>query len=165
MNSALLAPTMILLGALITDVRTHKIPNKWILISIAIALFSSYYFYSFEGLKQGALASGLAIILTLPFVMIGALGAGDLKLLFVFGLATTYQTVFSVVMLSFLWGALLGVAWAIREKKFKKLISNTFKIISVKPHDKTELMKIPYTIAIFFAWMTYLLIGFKQGAY
>lgn len=165
MIGPLVVPTIILAVALFTDLKSRKIPNKWIVISMVLALASSYYFFQFEGIKQGAIASLVALFMTLPLVLLGALGAGDMKLMFAFGLASSYPVVFAVVVLSFVWGAVIGVALAIFRGRGKLLITNTFKIIAAKTQSKEELHKIPYTVALLLGWITYILLGLKQGAF
>jgi prepilin peptidase CpaA len=162
---SLLIPSIILFVAMITDLRERKIYNKWILIALFLAVGSSYYFYSYDGIQQGALAAGIALLLTLPLVLIGALGAGDMKLLFAFGLATTYQTVFSIMLLSFVWAAILGIVLAVYKGRVGHLMMNTFRL-ATNPAERKELdlQKIPYTVPIFLAWLTFILLGLKQGA-
>lgn len=162
---SLLIPSIILFVAMITDLRERKIYNKWILVAIFLAAGNSFYFYSYDGLQQGALAAGIALLLTLPLVLIGALGAGDMKLLFAFGLATTYQTVFSIMLLSFIWAAILGVALAVYKGRVGHLIMNTFRL-ATNPGDRKELelQTIPYSVPIVLAWTTFILLGLKQGA-
>jgi prepilin peptidase CpaA len=162
---SLLIPTIILLVAMITDLRERKIYNKWILLAIFLAIGNSFYFYSYDGLQQGALAAGIALLLTLPLVLIGALGAGDMKLMFAFGLATTYQTVFAIMLLSFIWAALLGILLAIYKGRMKHLLMNTFRLATSPTERKDlDLQTIPYTVPIFFSWITFILLGLKQGA-
>ncbi|OFZ19473.1 MAG: hypothetical protein A2Z20_05480 [Bdellovibrionales bacterium RBG_16_40_8] len=164
MAAALLVPTIILLVAFIIDVKTHKIPNKWVMISIGLALASSYYFYDYEGLKQGATAAFVALIMTLPLVLFGALGAGDMKLLFAFGLASTYPAVFSVIIFSFIWAAIIGVVLAVAKGRGRLLILNVYQIMTTKSHEKIQTMKIPFSVAIILGWATFLILGIKQGA-
>ena len=162
---SLLAPTIILLGAAFTDVQSHKIYNKWVVISIFLALLSSFLCFQFAGLQQGALAAGVALLLTLPLVLLGALGAGDMKILFAFGLAQTYSAVFSVVVISFLWAAIIGIGLSIVRGRAKILAKNTYKILTAQPRDESSFQKIPYSVALFLAWITYILMGLQQGAF
>lgn len=158
-----IAPTFILLVAMYTDIKSRKIYNKWIVASLVIAIASTYYFSGFDGLKQGAIAAMLSLLLTLPFVLLGALGAGDMKLLFAFSFTTTYVVVFTVTVLSFVWASLIGLAVALARKQLGHLISNTAKILSSNPPSKESMQKMPFTIAIFLAWLTYIFLGIKQG--
>jgi prepilin peptidase CpaA len=162
---SLIAPTLILLGALITDVRTHKIYNIWIIISILIALTSSYLFFGFEGLQSGAQGGALALVITLPLVILGALGAGDMKILFAFGLATTYSAVFSVIVVSFIWAGIVGIIMAIYRGRAKALAISTVKLITSQTRNQKSFHKIPYTIALVLAWVTYVAFAFKNGAF
>lgn len=165
MIGALFAPSVILLVAMILDVKTFKIPNTWVVISIFLALASSYYFYQFDGIKQGAIAGGVAIAMMLPLVLLGVLGAGDMKLMFAFGLATTYSAVFTVIVLSFFWAALVGIIFSLIKGRAFELLMNTIRIMSSAPSDKKDLQKIPYSIALTLGWVTFVLLGFKQGAF
>ena len=159
----LIVPTIVLVSALVIDVRTHKIPNKLVLVAIVLCLLSSFYFYEFEGLKQGALAAGLAILMTLPLVLIGALGAGDMKLMFAFGLATTYSAVFSVLVFSFFWAVFIGVALAVANGQSKRMLNNIITIVLTRSSEGTQLQRIPYTIPLFLGWVTFVVLGLRQG--
>jgi prepilin peptidase CpaA len=162
---SLLIPSLILLVAVIFDVKTYKIPNEWVVISIILALLSSYYFYDFEGLKQGAMGAGIAIMMMLPLVLLGVLGAGDMKLMFAFGLASTYPAVFTVIVFSFLWAAIVGLLFAVLKGRAVELLMHMFRIVTTGQSDKEGLQKIPYTIALMLGWITFLILGFKQGAF
>lgn len=165
MIGSLLVPSIILLVAIIFDMKTFKIPNTWVIISIFLALISSYYFYDFYGLKQGAIAGAVAIAMMLPLVLLGILGAGDMKLMFAFGLATTYSAVFTVIVLSFFWAALIGIVFAFIKGRAFDLLMNTIRIMTSGPGDKNNLQKIPYSLALALGWFTFLFLGIRQGAF
>jgi prepilin peptidase CpaA len=160
---SLVVPTLILSVATITDVKTRKIYNTWIIAAIFLALISSYAFYDLDGLKQGALAAGASLILTLPLVIFGVLGAGDMKLLFALGLTTTYQAIFTIIILSFLWGAVIGITYAIRKGHLKKVITNTVLLMTPNKPEQSQLDKIPFTVPLAFAWITYVAKSFMSG--
>ena len=164
MKFSLLIPSLILIVALVIDLKFKKIPDLWIILSVGLALMSNYYFFQFEGLKQGAVASLIALVLTLPLVLIGALGSRDMKLLFAFGLATTYTSVFSVTFFAFFWAAIIGVAIALKKGTGMQLLKNSIKVLSAKANQTSDLQKVPFTIALALGWITYLAFGLKQGA-
>jgi len=161
---SIIAPTIILLGALITDVRSHKIYNNWVILSIVLALASSYFFFGFEGLQSGAQGGAVALMITLPLVILGALGAGDMKILFAFGLATTYSTVFSVIVVSFIWAAVIGIIVAIYRGRAKALAINTAKLLASQTRDQKVMHKLPFAVALMCAWATYIVFAIKNGA-
>ena len=166
MSSAILAtiiPSIILLGALVTDLRSHKIFNSWVMISIVLAACNAFYFFGWSGLQEGAIAGLVVLVVMIPLVLIGALGAGDMKVLFAFALTSTFQEIFSVLIFSILWGAVIGIVTAIFKGQIKRLFGNTLGILTGKVHDTSQFQKVPYTAALILGWLTYLVIGFSQG--
>ncbi len=162
---ATVIPSVILLGALVTDLRSHKILNGWVMISIVLAVCNTFYFFGWTGLQEGAVASLVVLIVMIPLVLIGALGSGDMKILFAFALASTFQEIFSVLVFSILWGAVIGIASAIMKGQTKRLFGNTLGILTGKTRDSTQFQKVPYTVALVLGWVTYLVIGFSQGGF
>ena len=152
----LITPTLILLAGLITDLRSRKIYNWLVLTCLAAAIAHSIYFFDFmPGLIQGAQGAGVALMLTLPMVLIGVLGAGDMKLLFAFGFATSYSATFSVVIYSFVWAAIFGLIYAIVSGRFKTMLLNMKDLAAGKKPEEAKLNHIPFTVAIVLAWGTY----------
>jgi prepilin peptidase CpaA len=84
---ALGALILSLVLALITDIRSHKIPN-WLTYPI---VFLAILFYSeVNGLQRllfSAEGLGLGLVLLMPFYMLGGMGAGDVKLMGAVGAA------------------------------------------------------------------------------
>lgn len=164
MSATLITPTLILIAGLITDLRSRKIYNWLVLTCLAFAIASTIYFNGLSsGLIQGAQGAGLALVLTLPMVLIGVLGAGDMKLLFAFGFATSYTATLNVVLYSFIWAALFGLIYTIASGRGKKLFTNLIGMLSGKKPEKTELSHIPFTVAMVLAWATYV-FSLKAGA-
>lgn len=161
--SSLVIPTLILLFAMITDIKERKIYNKWIVASILLALLSNYVFYDFAGIKSGAAGAGLGLVLSLPLVLAGVLGAGDMKLLFAFGLATTYDIVFTVAFFSIISGAIIGIGYSIYKGQFQQLFRNTAGLLMAKSPDEKTLNKIPFSVAIFVGWVAYILVTISKG--
>ena len=160
----LITPTLILLAGLITDLRSRKIYNWLVISALVLALVHSFYFYDgMSGLIQGAQGAGIALLLTLPMVLIGVLGAGDMKLLFAFGFATSYSATMNVIIYSFIWAAIIGLGYAIFTGRIKNVLHNIKDIGSGKKPEKESLNHIPYTVAIVLAWFTYL-YSIKGGA-
>ena len=154
----LITPTLILLAGLVTDLKSRKIYNWLVLTCLAAAVAHSFYFYEgFQGLIQGAQGAGVALMLTLPMVLIGVLGAGDMKLLFAFGFATSYSATLSVVIYSFIWAAVFGVVYAIISGRFKSILVNLKDLSAGKKPEETKLNHIPFTVAMVLAWGTYVL--------
>lgn len=156
-GALLLIPTLILIGALVTDLKSRKIYNKYILVCAALALFNVLFFFGIPGLWQGFIGAGVALMISLPLVLVGVLGAGDMKLFTVFGLATSYGVVLSVVVASFIWAAIFGVIYSIANGSFKKLITNMGSLSAGGKASQMQLHRIPFSLPIFIGWLTYLL--------
>lgn len=151
-----IVPSLILCAGLIDDLRSRKVHN-WLILSLA-GLSLTFLFFHGGGpaLEQGLYGMGAALLVGIPLVLMRILGAGDMKLLAVFGLVTSWSTALSVVGWSVIWGAVLGLFYALVTGRLKALFTSTGKIASGKTVEKTELQTIPYTVAILLGWLSYL---------
>ena len=149
-------PTFILIAGLVDDLKSRKIHNVLVLALLAIAVVFAFINNGVQALSVGFLASIVAILLTLPLVLVKALGAGDMKLLVAFGVLSTWNDVFWIVIFSLFWGAILGLIKAFIDKKGMALLKNTFNV-ATKRHLGTEgLNSIPFSVALLFGWFTQL---------
>lgn len=149
-------PTFILIVGMVDDLRSRKVHN-WLTVGLAVfALLVVGIVFKLAGLQQGALGAGLAFALCLPLFMAKIMGGGDLKLFTAFGLATDWNTVFWVLIYSFIWGALMGVFKALLSGAGMQLLKNTMSLLARNvDKEKLELQKVPYTVALFFGWLTH----------
>jgi prepilin peptidase CpaA len=154
-----LIPSAILAAGAADDLRSRKVHNELVLVLLVVAIAFSLFEGGAQGLLTGLLGMGAAILMTLPLVLFGIIGAGDLKLFMVFGFATTWEIVVYVGVAALVWGAILGVLRAIVAGEFKSLVSNTFGIVGRKP--VKELHRIPYTAALFMGWISYLAANWR----
>lgn len=150
-------PSLVLLLGLVDDLRSRKIHNSLIIVLAIIVLVSLSISLQWSDFERGLLGMGMAVALCLPLFLTRVLGGGDLKLLVVFGLSTDWNTVLWVIVYSLFWGALLGVFRALLKGSALSLFTNIFGILSGKvKSDSVSLHKIPYTVALIFAWLTHL---------
>ncbi len=154
---SILLPSLILIIGVVDDIYFRKFHN-WLFLSLfAFTLCFSIFFNGFDGFVKGAYGLALVFALTLPLVLLGILGGGDMKLLMVFALATNTQAVFNVILISFLWGGLMGFMYVIISGQFTELLYNLKGLLfyQIKPL-KSSLHVIPYTVPLCLAWFTYL---------
>jgi Flp pilus assembly protein protease CpaA len=159
----LAVPSIILIGAVITDLRTKKIFNWYIVAAALCGFASSFYFMGKEGIIAGLLGAGLALVITLPLFFTRILGGGDVKLLIAFGLGTSYATILNVVVGSFICAALIGLIYATLNGTIKILALNTFAILKGEKREKLSIHHLPFSVAIFMAWVTYLVMQHTGG--
>lgn len=157
----LIVPSVILLIGLVDDLKSRKIHNKLVLACLVFAIISraTLHYPDFSILLIGLYASLLAILLNLPLVLAKIIGAGDMKLMVAFGMASNMNAVFQVTLISIVWGALLGVLRAILSGEGKKLFAGTFSVLLGNKLTTEQTHKIPYSVALFFGWLTYLALN------
>lgn len=156
MVAAFILPSIILFSGVVDDLRSQKVHNKLILTLLPLALASQFIAFGFQGLAYGALAFGLALILTAPMVLTGMLGGGDMKLYAIFALATNLNATIWVGITSLVWGGVLGVTRALLNRQGTLLLMNTIGLLKKERPNDSHTTKVPYTVALAFGWMTYL---------
>jgi Flp pilus assembly protein protease CpaA len=157
--------TAILFAGVVNDLRSRKVYN-WLSLTCAIvALVTVTLLFRVQGLQMAGLGILAAVLLTIPLVLSGILGAGDAKLFWAFAMTCSWATVFLVLMYSFVWGALLGLTRSIVGGEFKAVLKNTAQIVMRQPVPTTTLHKIPFTVAIFFGWLTHMSLANWTGGF
>lgn len=152
---ALLVPTSILIASVVDDLRTQKVHNWLILAMAGGAAVYKLLTGGWDGFLEGLLGMGAGILISLPLVLVKGLGAGDMKVLGVLGLATNWTTAVWTAVYSIIWGALLGVLQALLNKEGLALLKNTVGVLKKENSTQPDrLHRIPYTVALLFGWLT-----------
>src|SRR5258708_12295102 len=94
----------ILIAAAYTDLRSHRIPNKLIVLGLIMAGVFQLVANGAHGLLSGFLAAVLGLGCFMPLYALRAMGAGDVKLMAVVGFFTSPRGVVYAVVLSLLAG-------------------------------------------------------------
>jgi prepilin peptidase CpaA len=153
----LILPSLLLFSGLITDLKARKIYNWLIIAGAVLGLSQSFYFGGLAGVLEGMSAFGLALLLTLPLVLLGVLGAGDMKLFAVLGIMTSAGTVIQVFLYSFIWAAIFGFMYALVSGRLKSVFLNLSQLAKGKEIAKQNLNQIPFTLPILLAWATHII--------
>ena len=151
--------TVIGLAALaaISDLRTRKIPNRWTLPALALALVIA----SIGGVEQLLWAVeglGLAVAFSVPLWALGALGGGDAKLLWAMGALLGPQGFLVALVWTALAGGALAVHAAVQRGTLTGVVKDTAALavhavtLGNRGHRKTlgtvGALAIPYGVAI-----------------
>lgn len=128
-----------MLAASWTDLRTRRIPNRLVLIGLIIGLLLQMTLprglgmFSHEpgglGLLQGCAGAAVGLLTLLPAYALGAMGAGDVKLMAMVGAFLGPLGVIGAALLSMLTGgvlALVGAAWS---GKLLKVLDNVLQML------------------------------------
>lgn len=152
----LITATLILLAGVVDDLRSRKVHNWLFLACAAIAALVSVSMEGLGGLSTATIGflAGLGVLL--PLVLLKVVGAGDMKLFAAFGAAAGANAVITVAVFSLIWGALFGVIQVVMKGQLMSTLRNMVAIASMKDRTRLELHKIPFTVAIFVGWLTYL---------
>ncbi len=159
----MILPSLILLAGVFDDLRSRKVHNKLVIALAAIGAIYTFVLHGTDGLLWGMVSAIAAISICLPLVLTRVLGAGDMKLLAAFGLTVQWNSVLWVIVYSIIWGAVLGVFRAVLRGEGMLLLQNTVKLAGRKPVENSSLQKIPYTVALFFGWLTHLALIHATG--
>lgn len=114
---------VIILLALVFDLRERRIPNLLIVLGLISAGVYHGYTAKIAGLiycGQGLLTG--ILLLLIPFLM-GGMGAGDVKLLGVIGAIKGYLFAISTFLWMALWGGIIAILLLIYQRKLWKTFS------------------------------------------
>lgn len=97
--------------ATLTDVTRHRIPNALLAPALSVALLVGTATGGLAGLLMTLSGLGVGLALLLPLYAIGAMGAGDVKLLGVAGAFLGPHGAVIAGIMTFIAGAVFGLIW------------------------------------------------------
>ncbi len=149
----------ILLAGVVDDLKTRKFHNWLFLTCSAIAFITIFILAGPQGLIRASLGFFSGFFILLPLVMLKIVGGGDLKLMAAFGAATDWNAVLMVSVYALFWGGLFGLIRIVVAKQAPAFARNMMQIVLFKSTKGIEVHTIPYTVALAFGWVTYLITG------
>ena len=127
------------IAASVVDIRTRRIPNE---LTAAIATIGlGLAAFGLSGMSVWASLAGLAVGLALmmPGHLLGATGAGDVKLMAAIGTIVGPTIVITAVLFTAVAGGLLAVAVALRRGRLNATLAGTGRIIAAPAGIKKEI--------------------------
>ncbi|MBK5207327.1 MAG: prepilin peptidase [Polaromonas sp.] len=135
---SLAALALIVLTALLTDVRQRRIPNTLILLALAAGVLVNVFgpqafnrgaglFTTLPGalgLKGAVLGALTGLAAFLPFYMLRAMGAGDVKLMAGIGSFVGPATAVNLALFILVTGGVLAVARMVWARKSRQVMAN-----------------------------------------
>jgi prepilin peptidase CpaA len=154
-NIAFLVPVAVIIAYY--DVRYRRIPNAFVLATLAGGLVINTMFGGLNGLYSSLGGCVFAFGLMLMLHVFGAMGAGDVKLFAAIGAVTGAQLVIPTFLVVILTGGLLALVSIIRAGVFVSTMHRVLQILVgflpgwemprfTVPTDRTH--TIPYGVAI-----------------
>ncbi|MDE0150922.1 MAG: hypothetical protein OXK80_00275 [Bdellovibrionales bacterium] len=147
---------LILIAALIDDLKFRKVHNKLLLCCIPVALLAVVVTQGWSALLSTSLFSGLgALLIALPFYFLRIIGGGDLKLYVTVALTWSLPAVFWSLILALPWGGILGLIRAILQGKAFIIWNNMLNLIKFKKVEKEALQTFPFSVVLLLGWLSY----------
>lgn len=108
LNYKIAALLLLLILAIISDLKTYKIKNKILLIFLVIGLIISIYENSLSGLFSFILGCSVPFFILLILYILRMLGAGDIKLFCVIGSIAGWLFALKSIVFSFVAGGVVA---------------------------------------------------------
>ncbi len=147
-------PALILLSAVLDDLRSRKIHNILILVLLAVALFSVLIFQGVQGLFPALLNLLIALGISIPLVLLKIIGGGDMKLYAVLALVLSPRALIVSLICAFFWGAVLGLIKVILDKKTGVMYVNFLSLLKLKKPSSDMLHSFPFSVSLFLGWLS-----------
>ncbi len=147
---------LILFIASIDDLRSRKIHNKLILVLLFIAILAVFVLKGSQGLIDGGLSAGLALLVAVPLALLRAIGGGDLKLLVVLAFTLSWLDFLRIFIYSLPWALLLGLVKITLDGQLKKFFLNLYYLFTNRTTKGIQFHSIPFSVTLFMAWMSWL---------
>ena len=164
---------VLLLVAAWGDIKRHRIPNTLILTGLILAIILGAWRGGFSGLLSAGGGFLLGLLIFLPFYLLRALGAGDVKLMAVVGGFLGPMGLIGAVLGTFLAGGVLAMALALRAGVVGQMLRNikgmliggmidvSLKQMPVIAAGPQSVGKLPYAVAIAAGTLGYLALRHK----
>jgi len=123
-----LIPSLVFVGVMLvaaaTDIHTHRIPNRLIVAGLVLGLVTRALL-GWAALGSGLLAASGAMLLGILLFSLGAMGAGDGKLMAVVGAFMGVETTLAALFVAAVVGGVLAILLAIRRGVVLPVLMNT----------------------------------------
>lgn len=155
--------TGILVWAVIEDLRTRKFSNRSFVIASVSCAVLAVALSGFRELIPASLGFGAGLALFLPLVLMGIIGAGDMKLMAAFGILVGWNAVLWTGVYGFIWGAVFGVVQVIMKGQLRMLVQNLTALAITRGEAAKSgavvLHRIPFTAPLLLGWLSHLVLS------
>ena len=143
----------LLLGAVIYDIVSHRLPNYYLLLGLLLAFGGQAWMAGWGGVVSAGAGLLTGFALFVPMHALGGMAAGDVKLMAVVGSFLGVTGALWAGAYSLMAGAVLGVLYLLCKGHFGKLVvrywamAATRSRIATEEHDAAR-HRFPYALAI-----------------
>ena len=147
-------PGLILVSAMVDDLRSKKIHNVLIIVLFIVAVISVVVLQGFSALFPAFGKLLVALGISAPLFFLKILGGGDVKLYSILALVLSPRALILSLILGFVWGAILGVLKIILDKKIHLMFVNLLSLFKFKKPPADTLHKFPFSVGLFLGWLS-----------
>lgn len=156
---ALWAVCLMLLIAVITDIKSRRIPNWMVLPGMLAGIIASVFFSGWHGLAQSLEGFLLSAAVFGVLACLKGMGMGDVKLCAAIGAWIGPSQMFIALILISLFGGVVAILWAIKDRFLVEMFKNIWRLLrgvtdrGLRPHPELVLSnpathKMPYAPVI-----------------
>ncbi|WP_089167748.1 A24 family peptidase [Azotobacter chroococcum] len=143
-----------LLGSVIYDFISHRLPNFYLLLGLLVALILQAWLGGWAGIISGGTGFLAAFLLFIPFYALGGMAAGDVKLMAVVGSFLGASGALEAGACTLLAGGVFGILYLICRGQFGRFLSRYWAMASLRTYipaqeNDSARHRFPYAIAIF----------------
>lgn len=149
-----------LAGAVFTDLKSKRVDNRFVLGVLAVGVVAQLALHGVSGLLNMGASIMTAFAFGLPLYLLKVFGGGDFKLMIAISSLIDWKATIIVYLISFVWGAVLGLFRVILAGGLKSVFHNMLGLALKNKPQQSQLHVMPFTVAIFFAFLSHL--TFKQ---
>ncbi|HEY1296695.1 MAG TPA: prepilin peptidase [Chloroflexota bacterium] len=131
--------------ALVTDVRSRRIPNWLTGSTLLFGLAANAYVSGVEGAVSSLAGAALGLAILLPFYMFGTMGAGDVKLLAAFGAVVGPHLLISIAVYAAIVG---GIQSLIVLRRLGRVSLTLHQLFFMRVLPSRSGAKAPYAVAL-----------------
>ena len=126
------------LVATIVDIRTRRIPNRLTLTMAGVGMTAAALGISGVSTRAAVFGLMVGLALMMPGYLLGATGAGDVKLMGAIGAIVGPAMVLTAFLFSAIAGGVLAAAVAIRRKRLADTLAGTGRLIAAPSSARQE---------------------------
>lgn len=142
-----------------TDLRARRIPNALVLLGVAAGLFLNARAEGFAGIGSSLLGLAVGLGLFLPFMLLGGMGGGDVKLLAALGSLVGPGDIVRLALVAALAGGAMALVRVACDGRLRSTLASTAGLVlfwmsaGLRPSPVLNLsnpstIRIPYAVAI-----------------
>ena len=145
--------SVLLLGAVIYDIVSHRLPNYYLLLGLLLAFGWQAWMAGWSGVLTAGAGFLTGFALFVPFYALGGMAAGDVKFMAVVGSFLGITGALWAGAYSLMAGSVLGILYLLYKGHLGKLVvrywamAATRSRIAAEEHDAAR-HRFPYAIAI-----------------